>query len=46
MNETEFICLAYPSGIPDAVIKKEVLHNKLLEDQMGDYLYERLVIVE
>ena len=39
-NETEFICIAFPFGIPDEVIRNEVIHSEVLDEQHGDNTYE------
>lgn len=39
-NETEFICKAFPYGIPEEVMQNEIIHNEILPEQMGDYIYE------
>jgi hypothetical protein len=39
-NETEFICPAYPYGIPDEVLRNEILHDEVLDNQFGDIVFE------
>lgn len=39
-NETEFICKAFPFGIPEEILTNEVIHKEVLPDQMGDAVYE------
>lgn len=39
-NDFEFICKAYPFGIPEEIITNEVIHSEVLPEQMGDYIYE------
>jgi len=33
-------CSAYPNGIPRELFIEEVIHNKVLEGQVGTYIYE------
>jgi len=40
-NEIEFICKAFPFGIPEEIIRNEVMHKEVLEYQQGDTIYER-----
>ena len=42
VNATEFICKAFPFGIPEEVLRNEVIHNKILDHQQGDYIYEEV----
>jgi len=39
-SETEFICKAFPLGIPEEVIRNNVIHNTVIEGQQGDYVYK------
>jgi hypothetical protein len=38
-NEFDYLCSAYPFGIPGEILQNRVLHNVILEDQMGDAIY-------
>ena len=40
-NEIEFICIAFPFGIPVEIIRNEVIHNEVIDYQQGDTVYER-----
>jgi len=39
-SDTEFICKAFPLGIPEEVIRNNVIHNTVIEGQHGDYVYK------
>ena len=39
-NEEELICKAFAFGIPDEIFRNIVLHNRVFEEQQGDYIYE------
>ncbi len=39
-NEIEFICAAYPSGIPDALLINVLIHAVVLPDQQGTTTHE------
>ena len=39
-HETEFICSAFPFGIPDEVIDNDVIHDEVLPEQQGDYVWK------
>jgi len=39
-QESEFICDAYPSGIPDDILINAIMHDKVLPDQEGTTTYE------
>lgn len=41
-SATEFICKAFPFGIPEEVLRNQVIHNEVLEHQQGDYVYEEV----
>lgn len=32
-------CLAFPEGIPDEIMFGEILHDKIIEGQVGNYIY-------
>jgi len=32
-------CLAFPRGIPDDILFSENLHNKIIDGQVGSYIY-------
>ena len=38
-DEYDLICSAYPFGIPTDIIENRVLHDEVLEDQIGDSIY-------
>ena len=33
-------CEAFPDGIPDKILDNSVEHNKVMEEQIGDYIFE------
>jgi hypothetical protein len=39
-SETEFICKAFPFGIPKEIIRNEVIHDTVIEGQQGNYVYK------
>ena len=39
-NADNFICKAFPVGIPRAVIIGETEHDSILPGQIGDFLFE------
>lgn len=41
-DEGDLICSAFPFGIPAEVYQNIVLHDKVLDEQIGDYLYEKI----
>lgn len=38
-NPEELLCAAFPYGIPDEILYNETLHDKILDEQFGDYTY-------
>jgi len=38
-KDSDFKCLAYPGGIPERVLSGDVLHDKVLDDQDGDFVH-------
>ena len=41
-NGEDIICKAFPFGIPDEILSNIVLHDKVLDEQNGDFIYERV----
>jgi hypothetical protein len=39
-DEFDFKCGAYPFGIPDYIVQNRLLHDKILVDQIGGFIYE------
>jgi hypothetical protein len=39
-NGREVPCIAFPSGIPDEIFLALKLHNEILPDQEGDYIFK------
>lgn len=35
------VCFAFPKGIPDEIAYGEDKHNKIKEDQVGNYIYKK-----
>jgi hypothetical protein len=35
----EYLCPAYPYGIPVDILQNRILHSEILPDQMGDSIY-------
>ena len=35
----ELLCNAYPFGIPEDILRNKTLHDKVLETQVGDFIY-------
>lgn len=38
-NPEDILCSAFPFGIPQDILENRVLHNEVLEEQNGDYIY-------
>lgn len=38
-NEFDVICSAFPFGIPTDILQNRVLHDKVLEEQFGDFIF-------
>ena len=34
-------CDAFPSGIPGDILSNDVVHNTILPDQSGEYIFEK-----
>jgi hypothetical protein len=45
-EESEVVCNAFPDGIPLKVLNNEVIHDHILEGQVGEQIFEKLVIDE
>ena len=39
-DEVDFICPAFPHGIPEEVILNDTIHDEVLPEQYGDKIYE------
>lgn len=39
-NATEFICPAFPYGIPENILRNETIHDKVLDHQFGTIVFE------
>lgn len=39
-DDSDVSCKAYPDGILTDIITGKVIHNKILEGQEGDYIFE------
>lgn len=39
-EEGDLICKAYPFGIPGDIFRNEILHDRILDDQFGDFIYK------
>ena len=35
----ELLCPAYPFGVPQDILENRILHNQVLDDQVGDSVY-------
>ena len=40
INDKKFTCKAFPNGIPDNILFNEKKHNRKIEGQTGEYLFE------
>lgn len=40
-DKEKFSCLAYPDSIPDDIIDNILMHDKVLENQKNEYMYEK-----
>lgn len=38
-DEHDFLCSAYPFGIPVDILVNRILHTEVLDDQVGDATY-------
>lgn len=38
-NPKEVLCAAFPFGIPQDILINKILHVRILEEQVGDYIY-------
>jgi hypothetical protein len=38
-----FTCKAFPNGIPDDIIFTEIKHDKVLKNQVGEFIYEPIM---
>ena len=36
----KMFCKAFPNGIPEEVMFREIEHDKVLDGQVGDFIYE------
>jgi hypothetical protein len=39
-------CSAFPMGIPTEIIRGYVTHTDIIEGQVGDFVYEKVVVGE
>lgn len=38
-DEGELICAAFPFGILEDILSNRILHDHVLDEQIGDYIY-------
>jgi hypothetical protein len=41
-DEGDMLCKAFPFGIPSEVYENIILHDHLLAEQIGDYIYKEI----
>jgi hypothetical protein len=41
-NEEDFLCAAFPFGIPTDILQNKVLHNTVLDEQEGEFVYTKI----
>ncbi len=41
-NNFDWTCKAYPKGIPHDILFSKKYHEKVLDGQVGNYIFERL----
>lgn len=41
-DDGEIMCPAFPFGIPDNILRNEILHTSILDEQFGDFVYTKI----
>lgn len=38
--DRRYICKAFPEGIPETILLNRIKHDRIMQDQTSDYMYE------